>query len=64
VTLSEQFSGVGDDLLNCFHLLLCAVDLVYTDLRSSNKLDFLNPEFGRSNETRALNGSLSLQLRA
>uniref|UniRef100_A0A914X0W0 Retinoblastoma-like protein 1 n=1 Tax=Plectus sambesii TaxID=2011161 RepID=A0A914X0W0_9BILA len=45
IALKKQFAGVGDDLLNCFHLLLCAVDLVYTDLRTSNKLDFLNAEF-------------------
>jgi hypothetical protein len=32
--------------MNCFHLLLCAIDLVYTDLRISNRSDLFNPEFG------------------
>uniref|UniRef100_A0A915AVX8 Retinoblastoma-like protein 1 n=1 Tax=Parascaris univalens TaxID=6257 RepID=A0A915AVX8_PARUN len=34
-----------DDLMNSFHLLLCAVDFIFQDLRSSDLLHLLNADF-------------------
>ncbi|KAM3922755.1 retinoblastoma-like protein 1 isoform 1-T1 [Leptodactylus fuscus] len=41
-----NFSLIGDDLVNSYHLLLCCLDLVYShSLRCPHKDDLLNPSF-------------------
>ncbi|CAJ0918958.1 unnamed protein product [Ranitomeya imitator] len=41
-----NFSLIGDDLVNSYHLLLCCLDLVYSHtLQCSYKDDLLNPSF-------------------
>uniref|UniRef100_A0A4W4EBX9 Retinoblastoma-like protein 2 n=1 Tax=Electrophorus electricus TaxID=8005 RepID=A0A4W4EBX9_ELEEL len=50
VSLSLLFAGnfpmISDDLVNSYHLLLCALDLVYCNsLLCSNRKDLLNPSF-------------------
>ncbi|XP_030646026.1 retinoblastoma-like protein 2 [Chanos chanos] len=41
-----NFPMISDDLVNSYHLLLCALDLVYTNsLLCSNRRDLLNPSF-------------------
>ncbi|XP_073411464.1 retinoblastoma-like protein 1 isoform X1 [Dendrobates tinctorius] len=41
-----NFSLIGDDLVNSYHLLLCCLDLVYSHtLQCSHKDDLLNPSF-------------------
>lgn len=37
---------ISDDLVNSYHLLLCALDLVFTNALLCNaRKDLLNPEF-------------------
>lgn len=41
-----NFSLIGDDLVNSYHLLLCCLDLVYSHaLQCTHKDDLLNPSF-------------------
>uniref|UniRef100_A0AAR2JT40 Retinoblastoma-like 2 (p130) n=1 Tax=Pygocentrus nattereri TaxID=42514 RepID=A0AAR2JT40_PYGNA len=41
-----NFPMISDDLVNSYHLLLCALDLVYSNsLLCSNRKDLLNPSF-------------------
>ncbi|XP_044154128.1 retinoblastoma-like protein 1 isoform X1 [Bufo gargarizans] len=41
-----NFSLIGDDLVNSYHLLLCCLDLVYSHtLQCHHKDDLLNPSF-------------------
>ncbi|CAN9498656.1 unnamed protein product [Ophioblennius macclurei] len=41
-----NFPMIGDDVVNSFHLLLCVVDLVFTNaLLSQARKDLLNPDF-------------------
>ncbi|TSZ40536.1 Retinoblastoma-like protein 1 [Bagarius yarrelli] len=41
-----NFRMIGDDLVNSYHLLLCCLDLVYTNaLLCANKKDLINPNF-------------------
>ncbi|OXB57336.1 hypothetical protein ASZ78_011756 [Callipepla squamata] len=41
-----NFRMIGDDLVNSYHLLLCCLDLVFTNaLLCSNRRDLLNPSF-------------------
>ncbi|XP_072526367.1 retinoblastoma-like protein 2 isoform X2 [Salminus brasiliensis] len=41
-----NFPMISDDLVNSYHLLLCALDLVYSNsLLCSNRKDLLNPAF-------------------
>lgn len=44
--LSGNFPMISDDLVNSYHLLLCALDLVFTNALLCNaRKDLLNPEF-------------------
>uniref|UniRef100_A0A8C5QCY5 Retinoblastoma-like protein 1 n=1 Tax=Leptobrachium leishanense TaxID=445787 RepID=A0A8C5QCY5_9ANUR len=44
-----NFHLIGDDLVNCYHLLLCCLDLVYEHaLQCPNKEELLNPMFSAS----------------
>ncbi|XP_053309761.1 retinoblastoma-like protein 1 isoform X2 [Spea bombifrons] len=44
-----NFSRIGDDLVNSYHLLLCCLDLVYNHaLQCPNKEDLLNPSFAEN----------------
>ncbi|KAK3575043.1 hypothetical protein QTP86_019775, partial [Hemibagrus guttatus] len=41
-----NFRMIGDDLVNSYHLLLCCLDLVYSNaLLCANKKDLINPYF-------------------
>ncbi|XP_067324237.1 retinoblastoma-like protein 1 isoform X2 [Anolis sagrei] len=41
-----NFSMIGDDLVNSYHLLLCCLDLIYTNaLLCPHKIDLLNSSF-------------------
>ncbi|TRY85925.1 hypothetical protein DNTS_011936 [Danionella cerebrum] len=43
---NRNFPMISDDLVNSYHLLLCALDLVYCNaLLSSSRKDLLNPSF-------------------
>ncbi|XP_076863707.1 retinoblastoma-like protein 2 isoform X2 [Brachyhypopomus gauderio] len=46
VQAKGNFPMISDDLVNSYHLLLCALDLVYCNsLLCSNRKDLLNPSF-------------------
>ncbi|KAG9473840.1 retinoblastoma-like protein 1 isoform X2 [Eleutherodactylus coqui] len=46
VYTKANFSLIGDDLVNSYHLLLCCLDLVYSHtLQCTHKDDLLNPSF-------------------
>lgn len=41
-----NFPMISDDLVNSYHLLLCALDLVYGNaVQCSNRKELLNPNF-------------------
>lgn len=41
-----NFPMISDDLVNSYHLLLCALDLVYGNaLQCSNRKELVNPNF-------------------
>lgn len=43
---------ISDDLVNSYHLLLCALDLVFTNaLLCNTRKELLNPNFKGSNTT-------------
>ncbi|XP_072918384.1 retinoblastoma-like protein 1 isoform X2 [Hemitrygon akajei] len=46
VYIKGNFSMIGDDLVNSYHLLLCCLDLIFGNaLLCPNRKDLLNPEF-------------------
>ncbi|KAH0512455.1 Retinoblastoma-like protein 2 [Microtus ochrogaster] len=46
-----NFPMISDDLVNSYHLLLCALDLVYGNaLQCSNRKELVNPNFKGSSE--------------
>ncbi|XP_063311817.1 retinoblastoma-like protein 1 isoform X1 [Pelobates fuscus] len=48
-----NFSLIGNDLVNCYHLLLCCLDLVYEHTQQCpNKEELLNPDFAANLPTR------------
>lgn len=46
-TLSAgHFPAISDDLVNSYHLLLCCLDLLYSNaLFTKNRRELLNPNF-------------------
>lgn len=44
--IEGNFPMISDDLVNSYHLLLCALDLVYGNaLQCPNRKELLNPNF-------------------
>lgn len=44
--ITGNFPMISDDLVNSYHLLLCALDLVYGNaLQCPNRKELLNPNF-------------------
>lgn len=54
-----NFPMISDDLVNSYHLLLCALDLVYGNaLQCSNRKELVNPNFkGKCVNQRLLDNS-------
>ena len=48
---------ISDDLVNSYHLLLCALDLVYGNaLHCSNRKELVNPNFKGKSVNQGLRG--------
>lgn len=46
ISSKGNFSMIGDDLVNSYHLLLCCLDLIFSNaLLCPNKRDLLNSSF-------------------
>ncbi|XP_038069969.1 retinoblastoma-like protein 1 isoform X2 [Patiria miniata] len=45
ILIKGNFPAISDDLVNSYHLLLCCLDLIYSNVLLANRRDLLNPEF-------------------
>ena len=46
IILSGNFPAISDDLVNSYHLLLCCLDLLYTNaLYARHRKELLRPDF-------------------
>ncbi|XP_067928982.1 retinoblastoma-like protein 1 [Watersipora subatra] len=45
VLAKGNFPDIGDDLVNCYHLLLCVIDWVYTNCMLGKRSDLISPKF-------------------
>ncbi|GFY72547.1 retinoblastoma-like protein 1 [Trichonephila inaurata madagascariensis] len=45
IRVKGHFPAISEDLVNSFHLLLCCVDLMYSNALLAQKKDILNPNF-------------------
>lgn len=53
--IEGNFPMISDDLVNSYHLLLCALDLVYGNaLQCPNRKELLNPNFKGTLEKKSL----------
>ncbi|CAL1274293.1 unnamed protein product [Larinioides sclopetarius] len=45
IRVKGHFPAISEDLVNSFHLLLCCVDLMYSNALLAERKDILNPDF-------------------
>lgn len=45
IRVKGNFPAISEDLVNSFHLLLCCVDLMYSNALLAEKKDIMNPNF-------------------
>lgn len=45
VLAKGNFPDISDDLVNCYHLLLCVIDWVYINCVVGKRTDLINQEF-------------------
>ncbi|XP_022082190.1 LOW QUALITY PROTEIN: retinoblastoma-like protein 1 [Acanthaster planci] len=45
ILVKGNFPAISDDLVNSYHLLLCCLDLIFSNVLLANRRDLLNPEF-------------------
>ena len=46
LTSTGHFPAISDDLVNSYHLLVCCLDLLYSNaLYTKNRRELLNPNF-------------------
>ena len=43
IYISGKYTGIPQDLVSCYFLLLAAIDLLYSNVVLSNRKDLLNP---------------------